>query len=140
MSFTELIKERQALNGCVAPVNTNGQLNTGTVDMSLYGRVQFIVIVKDSGGNVNACIQQGNNANGSDAANTTVYTTTLLNTANQFSTLELQYGSPELTGRYVRCTAVSTAATNIGFVGEAFDPRYHPIGTNDSSVNQRLAG
>lgn len=136
--FTEALKERDSLNAAgIPPQSLNGTANSTAVDMSLFNRVQFLVYTGVGAFSVNAALQQGNNANGSDAAAITNGAAASVNSANAGFTLEI--ASNQLTGRYVRVQLVTIGAVLVAAVPVATEPRYHPANSYDAAfVNQRF--
>ena len=138
--FTELIKERQglaALNTGLLNVSVNGSTNSGTLDMSLFNRGQFIVGV-GSGGTGNAYLKQCANANGTGATNLQMSPQNAAAlTANTLVTLECR--SDQMTARYLLVQIVTDLAAQAFAIGEGFDRRYAPTTPADNaSVLTRL--
>lgn len=150
------ILERDTFGNAIFSQNGNGFLQTGTIDMSVCKRVNFVINCGTfgSGGNAGAGLQYGNNASGNDATNMgAAFIITNISTNNQQATIELAYGASEMQGRrYVRgYINVSTIASQICGIIYGTDLRYVPQKNATSagsgaappdniSVAQRVAG
>lgn len=141
-SFTELAAENSsfAANAVNYQSLNNANATTGVLDMSKFHRVEFILFVGAGTGTVNVGIQQGNNSNGTGAANiANTFITNIANTPNSIATTEI--GANQLTGRYVNAivTENATLATNVLVLVRAFEPRFRPNPSTDvAAVKQRL--
>ncbi len=140
---TQYLKERDSIAGTpIYPQTLNGaNAQTGTVDMSKFYKVQFLLGTGfcTASSSIQFVLQQGNNANGSDAvniANTAITNTALTNTEN---TSEI--AANQLTGRYVRGWVAENGSkvVTLCVYPIASEPRYPPQASDDASVNQRVA-
>ena len=135
MSAATTLKDRlsfPAVSGGVFPSSINGSNNSGTVDMSKFYRVAFLVQCTTT---LNAYIKQSANANGAGASNiaaVTSGTNTLAMTANTQATLELR--ADQMTSRYALCQVVIDTAGVTGIVPIAGDPRFGPANASDNTT------
>jgi hypothetical protein len=141
--WTQYIKERDGFGNAIFPGNLNGFQTSGTVDMSVFQRVNFVVLVGVEGtaGTVAAGLQTGNNANGSDGTNFAAATLpTNIGVNNQQATFEFQYGSTELAGaRYVRgWINMITIQSNVAGIIYGTEPRYPPQNADNATMNTRV--
>ena len=133
---TELLKEDHAWAGTpVYPAaNSNGNVYTGTVDMSKYSRIQFLIAcgVMGASGNTIFQLQQTNNANGQSNTNVAVTnsgtaTAVTINTSSQGATIEAR--ADQVQQRYVQCVAVvGDGPSTFAIIPNASEARQHPSG------------
>lgn len=143
--FPEQVYQRMGIANAIFPNNNAaGIVYTETVNCANFGRVLFLVSVGVLTGaaTVQAGLQTGAIANGSDAANYSGGTIgTNIGIANQQATFEFAYGATELSGKqYVR-GFINTVGNNAYVCGNIWgvDPRYSPASSfNSASVNTNL--
>lgn len=131
--ISQAIKERDCLNGAgIAPISINGTLtNTGTIDMSVFNRVNFYVYQGVGAFNINAALQQGNNSSGNDAVALGTPSFVNLNAAGNYATIEMR--ADQMTARYIRCQVNTAGAVLVSVVGIGTECRYGPANSFDSA-------
>src|SRR5271166_5539422 len=132
----ELLLEDHAWAGTPAypTSNANGNIYTGTVDMSKYNRVQFLIACGTMGatGNTVFQLQQTNNANGQSNTNVAVTnsgtaTAVTINTSSQGATIECR--ADQLTQRYAQLgVVVGDGPSTFCVIPNASEARQHPTG------------
>ena len=133
---TELLLEDHAWAGTpIYPAaNANNAYYTGTVDMSKYNRVQFLIACGTVGatGNTLFQLQQTNNANGQSNTNVAVTnsgtaTFVTINTSSQGATIECR--ADQLTQRYAQLgVVVGDGPSTFCVIPNASEARQHPTG------------
>lgn len=139
--MTELIREASglpALSGGLLPISVNGQTNSGTVDMKLFNRAEFILSLGLGVATGNVQLQTTNNANGATAVN--ISGCSYAYTANS-GIVTMEVRSDQISFyRYVKMNLISDGAILASIVGRGTIARYEGANAYDNtSVLSRTA-
>lgn len=142
--FTELLKERDSINGTIPVQSLNGTYATsGAIDMSRGARCEIIGMLGTmvAGGNVTCILQETDNANGSSPTTIAMAGNTTGNmgsgSANTPFTLEIN--ATQMTKRYLVFVLgeVSSKASIVGAVAVLTCARFGPINNCDITMASR---
>ena len=139
--MTETIRERMSLGQMIHSASHNGVSNTGTLDMSLFNRANFIIDVGTLGasGTIDASLYESDNANAA-APNGLIAGSaiTQIIAANKTATVEVR--ADQMTRRYLLLSSNNNVAASVYSVFPCgHEPRNHPCNSNDyADVSQRL--
>ncbi len=139
--YTQLLSERDSFAATpLYPASTNGQSNTGAVDMSKFNRVVFKCLLGSvpGGANVQLWLQQGNLSNGASGFNIAQVTgggniaTGLLTQGSAEVALEVAASQLATNCRYVKCTVnVTGIASLLSVTPVGTEARYGPANASD---------
>jgi len=142
LAFTELLREAISINATsIHSASHNGVTNTGTIDMSLFGRAMFLgdVGTLGSSGTLDAAMYESDFANGAAPNNIIASSSiTQITAANKTWTQEIN--ATQMTRRYLFCSTNNNVAASIySAFGFGCEPRDHPSNSHDTAdVTQRL--
>lgn len=136
--FTQTIKERDSFAGTpIVPQLLNSTVTTGSIDSSVFNRLNFIGAIGTIGsGSVQCYLQESANSNMAGATNIANAAITNISTPNTVFTIELQ--AMQLTQRYVAAVIIA-ANTVVALFPQGTIGRFPPVNNNDvAAVNQRV--